>query len=223
METTDVNNLLNSVFTEKLNSNIKDVFEQKLLEYDISKTKALKLLNIDKNIFEEIINGVAKQPNLIHIIKIAEFINYDINEFIKIVLKNQSSDNIASLENARKTTFIVKNFDVKTLTNLGFIEKGDSLDTLIDRICVFFSFETIYHYDKELNQVMYSRTKKSPNNKMKDFWLKSSYRYFELINNPNTYYRQELIDLIPKIKPHTRNAEKGLLTVCQALFNSCLI
>jgi Zn-dependent peptidase ImmA (M78 family) len=54
---------------------------------------------------------------------------------------------------------------------------------------------------------------------MKDFWIKSSYKYFELIDNPNEYSRENLIDLIPKIKPYTQNVEKGLLTIFQALFN----
>jgi HTH-type transcriptional regulator/antitoxin HigA len=54
---------------------------------------------------------------------------------------------------------------------------------------------------------------------MKDFWIKSSYKYFELIDNPNDYSRQNLVELIPKIKPYTQNVETGLLTVFQALFN----
>ena len=54
---------------------------------------------------------------------------------------------------------------------------------------------------------------------MKDFWIKSSYKYFELINNPNYYSRSELVDLIPKIKPYTQNIKNGLLTVFRALYN----
>ena len=140
MENVDINKLLKSIFSEESNINIKDVFVQKLLEYNISKTKALKLLNIDKDVFEEIINGTAKQPNLIHVVKIAEFINYDVNEFIKIVLKNQSIDNIASIENARKATFIVKNFDVKTLTKLGFFDSKDDTDELVNKVLSFFGY-----------------------------------------------------------------------------------
>ena len=54
---------------------------------------------------------------------------------------------------------------------------------------------------------------------MKDFWIKSSYKYFETINNPNEFSRNSLIELVPKIKPYTKNVEKGLATVFQALFN----
>lgn len=54
---------------------------------------------------------------------------------------------------------------------------------------------------------------------MKDFWIKSTYKYFEIINNPNEYSRERLIELIPKIKPYTKNVESGLLTIFQALYN----
>ena len=74
MEILNVNELLRSLFNEDKGLNIKDLFEQKLLEYDLSKTKAFKLLSIDKDVFEEICNGTAKQPNLINIVKLAEFL-----------------------------------------------------------------------------------------------------------------------------------------------------
>jgi hypothetical protein len=37
---------------------------------------------------------------------------------------------------------------------------------------------------------------------LKDFWIKSSYKYFESVNNPNEFDRKSLIELIPKIKPY---------------------
>ncbi|SMC68159.1 ImmA/IrrE family metallo-endopeptidase [Moheibacter sediminis] len=219
MENVDINKLLKSIFSEESNINIKDVFEQKLLEYNISKTKALKLLNIDKDVFEEIINGTAKQPNLIHVVKIAEFINYDVNEFIKIVLKNQSIDNIASIENARKATFIVKNFDVKRLTKLGFFDSKDDTDELVNKVLSFFGYKSIKEFEEQLDEPLYSRTKKNFSDKMKDFWIKSAYQTFRVINNPNEYNRERLKELIVKIKPYSQDVRDGLFTVCKALYN----
>lgn len=218
MENVDINKLLESIFSEE-SINVKDVFEQKLLEYNISKTKALKLLNIDKDVFEEIINGTAKQPNLIHVVKIAEFINYDVNKFIKIVLKNQSIDNIASIENARKATFIVKNFDVKTLTKLGFFDSKDNTDELVNKVLSFFGYKSIKEFEEQLDEPLYSRTKKNFSDKMKDFWIKSAYQTFRVINNPNEYNRERLKELIVKIKPYSQDVKDGLFTVCKALYN----
>ncbi len=218
MSKQDINSLLKSIFTEE-EVNIKELFELKLYEYNLSKTKALKLLNIDKDVFEEIISGNAKQPNLISIVKIAEFLNFEINSFIKLVLKNQSTENISSIENARKATFIVKNFDVKTLTKLGFFNNNDNTNMLVDKVLSYFGYESIHEFETQLDEPLYSRVKKNHSDKMKDFWVKSAYQTFKIINNPNEYNRERLKELIVKIKPYSQDVNNGLLTVCKALYN----
>lgn len=220
MEILNVNELLRSLFNEDKGLNIKDLFEQKLLEYDLSKTKAFKLLSIDKDVFEEICNGTAKQPNLINIVKLAEFLERDINEFIGAVLKNQSTENIASIEHTRKATFLLKHFDVKTLTKEGFFESKDDVDNMISKVLTYFGYNTIDEYERELEEPLYSRTKRPFSDKMKDFWIKSAYQTFRLINNPNPYDRNALKDIVLKIKPYSTDIKDGLLIVCKALYNT---
>ena len=214
----NIESLLNSIFSDT-DYNIKDIFEQKLLEYNLSKTKALKLLNIDKDVFDEILNGTAKQPNLIHIVKIAEFLGFEVNSFINIVLKNQSSENISAIDSARKATFLVKNFDVKALTKLGFFDSDYTTDELVNKVLNYFGYATINEFEEQLDEPLYSRVKKSHSDKMKDFWIKSAYQTFKVIDNPNEYNRERLKDLIVKIKPYSQDVGNGLLTVCRALYN----
>lgn len=219
MKELDIDDLLNSIFSEDNPIDIKGMFEEKLELYKVSKTKALRLLKIDKDVFEQIINGSAKQPNLIHIVKIAEFLGISINKFIEVVLSNQSSENIRSIENARKATFLLDNFDVKTLTKFGFFSSKEDSDELVDKVLSFFGFETISDYELELNKPLYSSTKRNFSDKMKDFWVKSAYQTFKVINNPNDYDRNRLKDLIIKIKPYSQDVKNGLFTVCKALYN----
>lgn len=219
MENFNINRLLGEIFKDESNIDVKLAFEEKLIEYNLSKTKAFKLLNIDKDVFEQIINGTAKQPNLIHIVKIAEFINIDINKLISIVLKNQSPETIASIDNARKATFLLKNFDIKTLTSLGFFDNDDDTDDLVKRVLDFFGFASILEFEEQLDEPLYSRTKRNFSDKMKDFWVKSAYQTFKIINNPNDYDRTRLKDLIIKIKPYSQDLEDGLFIVCKALYN----
>jgi HTH-type transcriptional regulator/antitoxin HigA len=219
MKSTDINKLLQSIFSEDNYVDIREVFETKLVEYNLSKTKALKLLNIDKDVFEEIISGTAKQPNFINIVKISEFLNIDINEFINVVLKNQSKENISSIENARKATFLVKNFDIKALTKLGFFNNSDDTDVLVDKVLSFFGFNSINDFEEQLDEPLYSRVKRNFSDKMKDFWIKSAYQSFKIIDNPNEYNRERLKDLIVKIKPYSQDLQNGLFTVCRALYN----
>jgi Zn-dependent peptidase ImmA (M78 family) len=219
MEPNDINKLLKSIFSEENYIDIREVFEKKLVEYNLSKTKAFKLLNIDKDVFEEIISGTAKQPNFINIVKMSEFLNIDINDFINLVLKNQSKENISSIENARKATFLVKNFDIKALTKLGFFSNSDDTEVLVEKVLSFFGFSSIKDYEEQLDEPLYSRVKRNFSDKMKDFWIKSAYQSFKIIDNPNEYNRERLKDLIVKIKPYSQDLQNGLFTVCRALYN----
>ena len=148
-----------------------------------------------------------------------EFLDLNIKDLLVLHFNNRPSAEIKELQTSMELTYINKYFDIKTLSSLGFIEKDSTLEDLKERICLFFGIKSIYDYDKELSEALYSRTKKSFGDKMKDFWIKSSYKYFELINNSNEYSRNDLVNLIPKIKPYTQNIENGLLTVFQALYN----
>ena len=65
----------------------------------------------------------------------------------------------------------------------------------------------------------YSRTKRKHVDKMKDFWVRSAYACFSMINNPNDYKREGLKDIIVKIRPYCQDVENGLATVCKALYN----
>lgn len=220
MKNIDVDQLLKSLFEYDVSFDIKERFEEKIEEYGISKTKALKLLSVDKDVFEEIVTGKAKQPNLIHIVKIAEFLNVDIDEFIQIVLRNQNSDNIASIDRARKVTFLMRNFDIKTLTKMGFFKNGSDIDELIDKVLEFFGYDSIKSFEEALVEPLYSRTKRKFSDKMKNFWIRSAYQSFKLINNPNDYNRDHLKDIIVNMKPYSQDVQNGLLIVCRALYNA---
>jgi len=198
---------------------VEDLFTKKLEQSGLSKTQFEKLSGIERRSLDAILDKTSKQTDIIKLLKIAEFVEVDLIELLVVYYKDRPVEEIKELQSSMDITFINKYFDLKTLSGLSFIQKNDSLDSLKERICNFFGLDSIYDYERELSDALYSRTKKSFSDKMKDFWIKSSYKYFEIINNPNEYNRKELVEMIPKIKPYTQNTESGLLTVFQALYN----
>jgi len=116
MQESDIDNLLSSIFSEDTFLNIREMFDEKLKTLNVSKTKVLNLLKIDKDVFEQIISGTAKQPNLIHIIKIANFLDLSIDKFIEAVLKNQSPEMNKPLYSSVKRNFSdkMKDFWIKS-------------------------------------------------------------------------------------------------------------
>ncbi len=214
-----INEILKKSFESNEDTSFDSLLKEKLELTGLSKTQFEKLSGLQRRSLDGILESTSKQTDVVNLLKLGEFLDLDISELLALHFKNRPSQEIKELQNSMDITYINKFFDLKTLASLGFINSDSTPEELKNRICTFFEIDTIYDYEKELGEALYSRTKKSYSDKMKDFWLKSSYKYFELIDNPNSYSRQELIDLIPKIKPYTRNVETGLLTVFQALYN----
>ena len=214
-----INYILKKSFNLPENISLKEMLNEKLQATGLSKTQFEKLAEIQRRSLDGILDNSSKQTDVINLLKLGEFLELDFKELLIFYFKDRPTDEIKDLQNSMEITFINKYFDLKTLVSLDFIKKNTSLDVLTNRVCDFFQIESIYDYEKKLSEALYSRTKKTFSDKMKDFWIKSSYKYFELINNPNEYSRNELVELLPKIKPYTQNVEKGLITVFRALYN----
>nr|WP_319571648.1 ImmA/IrrE family metallo-endopeptidase [uncultured Draconibacterium sp.] len=214
-----ITDILNESFEVEDDTSLERLLMEKLKIVGLSKTQFEKLAGLQRRSLDGILKKTSKQTDIINLLKLGEFLDLNIKDLLVLHFNNRPSAEIKELQSSMELTYINKHFDLKTLSSLGFIEKDSTLKDLKTRICLFFGIDSIYDYDKELGDALYSRTKKSFSDKMKDFWIKSSYKYFELIDNANEYSRSDLIDLIPKIKPYTQNIENGLLTVFQALYN----
>lgn len=212
-----INGILKKSFDA--NSNFDELLKSKLTSTGLSKTHFERLSGIQRKSLDAILKKSSKQTDIVNLLKLGEFLELSLEELLILHFKDRPAEEIKELQNSMDITYINKNFDLKTLASLNFIKIDDSVEDLTKRICEFFEIDSIYNYEQELNDALYSRTKRTFSDKMKDFWIKSSYKYFELIDNSNDYSRERLIDLIPKIKPYTQNVEKGLLTIFQALFN----
>ncbi|WP_291964653.1 ImmA/IrrE family metallo-endopeptidase [Maribacter sp.] len=213
----NIDELLKQSFNEKRLS-LKSLLISQLEATGLSRTQFERLVKIERKSLEHILNNTSKQTDVIKLLKIGEFLGLSINELLILFLQDRPKEEISELQSALELTFIHKYFDLKTLSAINFIQRGDDVSTIKNRIETFFGLRSLYEYERDLNEALYSRTKRSFDDKMKDFWIKSSYKYFELIDNPNEFNREALVELIPKIKPYTANIKDGLLTVFRALF-----
>ena len=193
MADSSIDKLLQKALQDNNNDlDLKVLLEAKMQEYDLTKTKVRTLLNIEFDTFEDMINGTAKQPSLINVIKLAEFLEISESDAIAAVLKNLDANHIASIEKAKAASFIAKNFDIKKLSKIGFFNSTDDAEIMLDRILAFFGYKSIYEFKNELDFPLYHKTKRTYSDKMKDFWIKSAYQCFIDISNPNEYNREAL-------------------------------
>lgn len=198
---------------------LKHMIIQREQELKISRNQLEKLLKIEKKTLNGILDNTAKRVDVVNIIKLAVFLNIRIEEFMELYINELPPDTIREIENARKSNYIASNFDLEQLTRIKFIKKSDTIDQIENRIKDFFGLNNIFEYSNNFHYPLFSRTKNSSNNKMRDFWIRSAINQFESVNNPNEFDRDSLIELIKKIKPYSMNIEKGLITVARALFN----
>ena len=114
--------LLEQIFNEKDNPiDLVSLFEEKLTTYDLSKRKVLNLLSLDQRTLDDILQGTAKQPSIINILKIADFLDMtDLTSVHAAVLRNREKKAWGPLKKQRMQLFVAKHFDIKIILDRFF-------------------------------------------------------------------------------------------------------
>lgn len=200
-------------------ASIKEVFEVQLAKHGITQNQAEKLLNMQKRTLDGILDGSAKRVDVINLLKLGQFLGLDAEALLRLFLSELPADMVAEIEDAKKKSYILSNFDIKNLAKSGFLRSRTDFNYIERRIISFFSLKSIFQYTSRQIIPAFSRTKKSGSTLMREFWVRSAYAHFETLRNPNDYNRARLVELISKIRPYTLNVGEGLRTVTQALYN----
>jgi len=200
-------------------NSIKEIFEGRLAKHGITQNQAEKILNMQKRTLEGILDGSAKRVDVINLLKLGQFLGLETNALFKLFLSDMPADMVGELEDAKKKSYILSNFDIKNLAKSGFLSSKTDFEEIEKRIVTFFGLKSIFHYSNKQIIPAFSKTKKNESALMREFWVRSAYAHFESLKNPNTYNRSQLVDLIGKIRPYTMNVAGGLRTVTQALYN----
>lgn len=216
--------VLDKVLSEALGSTdkptLRQLYERKLQELGISdRIAAREVMGIEHNALHQILDGTAKFPDALKMLKLASFLEINAEEVMTLFIQNASREEVAKLDDVRRATYIVKEFDLVQLKKEKVINSITDFAAIEQRLCTFLGLKSIEDYTRELAYALYSRTKRASSNKMLDFWTKSAYQYFVEVANPNEYDREALKELVPKIRPYTRDVENGLLTVVRALYS----
>jgi len=200
-------------------STLRDLYDIRKNELRLTDLQIQKILGMDRKTIMPIIEGKAKQVNFINVIKLAHFLGLSVNDLIKVYIPDMDSKQIGEIQRSREAGYIVQNFDVSILTKRKFFKSGSSSRDMAERIKVFFGINTLYEYSENYASPAFSKTKRDSSELMRDFWVKSAIVQFKEIDNPNIFNRKELVDLIPKIRPFTRDIKFGLIKVLKALYN----
>lgn len=202
------------------NYSLKELYNNKKALLGLSDRQIQKILGIDNKTLTPILEGTAKQINFTNIIKLSHFLGITVDNLTRLYLPDMNASQIGEIQRAKEAGYIVENFDVATLTKIKFFKPDEYSKDLSQRIINFFYLESLYDYSNDISFSAFSRTKRNSSDLMRRFWVTSAFTQFKMIDNPNEYDRQVLKELIPKIRPYTRNVKTGLISVIRALFQA---
>lgn len=213
-----VKSSINIDYELEQNSSLLDLYNKRKKDLNLTDRQIQIILGMDRKTILPILEGTAKQINFINIVKLSHYLGLSVNDLIKFYIPQMDSKSIGEIQRSREAGYIIENFDVTALTKLGFFEKDTTTSEMVERIEKYFGLNSLFDYSKECSNVAFSRTKRYSSDLMRNFWVFTAKTYFGYVDNPNVYDRQKLLDLIPKIKPYTRDVKKGLTLVARALF-----
>lgn len=218
MEDEKFNSYINDILNPKLS--LRELFEKKINQQGLTQFKVEKLLGIEYRSLLGILDKSAKRVSILNIIKLSDFLGLPYDEFIKLYVSELPEKTKGEVEKSARYKYLLSNFDLKNLHVGGFL-KSRSVEYAEDRIRKFFGLAEITDYEKYKSiRTAFSRTKNKYKDVMRDFWVVSAHQTFEKIANPNPYNREELLKLIPKIRPYSKNLKKGLFSVFNALYRA---
>lgn len=223
-EDIDFNELFTKLISPTTTSDVESddrfklLFKQRIEALGITQSRAEIILGIEKKTLNKILNNDAKRVDIITCLKLAQFLNLSIENFIGVYLKDLPPEQVGDLDRTRKANYIIQNFDLSQLFKIRFITSKSDYSAIEEKIINFFHLDNIFEYTDKVLTPAFSKTKRNSSDLMREFWVKSAYAQFSTLNNENPFSRQELTELIPKIRPYTRNLDSGLLTVIRALY-----
>ena len=198
---------------------LRELYDEKKKRLGLSDRQVQRLLNMDTKTIKPILDGTAKQTNLVSFIKIGHFLGIDIQSLARIYVPELDKDQIGEIHRARIAGFVLDNFDIATLIKIGFLNKESSIIEISNRIIAFFGLHSIFDYNPFSANRLYSRTRRNSNDLMRAFWVHSALTLFKKLDNKIPYNRGALVELMPKIRSYTLDEKYGLYKVLKALFN----
>lgn len=213
---TDIDSLLNGVFKTPT---LKELFEIKINELDITTTAVLELLNIQHRTLYGILDGTQKTVDYTNLIKLANFLQVSKEQVVKLYFEQLEKNFAIEHSTADKIKFIKDNFDLAALKKAGLINSISNFKHIEERLLSRLGLKSIYEYKKPNQDIAFSSGLFKPKNEnTRAFWIKAAMTAFEEINNPYQYDREALVKLFPQIRWRSTNVELGLTEVIKLLY-----
>jgi Zn-dependent peptidase ImmA (M78 family) len=150
------------------------------------------------------------------LVKISVFLNRDLKELAQVYLAEQDEEN--EIQDVKKATFLLRQFDLPGLRDLGLTETAADLNHVADRVKEFFGYDSIYDYAEEIPVPINSEVDRGLSDRMRHLWVRAVHKQFSEVNNPHSFKPDQVQELAKQIRPFTTDVETGFLRFARRLF-----
>lgn len=218
----DVNKLINSAWNDDQKSTVlllREKYERRLKELEVSSNQVEKNLQIEYRTLNGILDGNLKRFDLLSLLKVGHFLEIPDNEMVDLYVRFVAEKHKEDIERSKKRTFILNNFDLPALRSIGVINSIQNFDHIEQQLNQVLGLKSITDYNNEELGAAFSSTKVKPkNDKNRKYFKNKARQIFQLINNSNRYDKQALIDYFGKIRWHSTDIDKGIISVIVSLY-----
>lgn len=183
----------------------------------VSQRQLCDALGVGRRSMQRILEGAAQKVDALLLLKLAGFFGVSVDDLIwRVVMSDEASRQ--EVDAARRYGFIARNFDLRGLRKIGFIDTATDFAAVEERVKAFFGYDSVLDYEKELPGTAYSRPDRDASGAMRRFWMSAVHHQFKLIDNPNPFNRAALKQLVPEIRAYTMDVERGFTEYVRELY-----
>ncbi len=196
--------------------------QSKLDELGITKNYLCKATGVDNKSLTRILNGEAKKVDVVTILKLGDFLGIDYRDVLQHYLAELEVEGIRQIESARKAGFLIRNFDLDGLKQIGFITHKGDFDAIEKKILKFFRFQSLREYEQGrlVFGQLFSRTHRNASEKMLQLWCTTAIGELKEIQNPYIFDLHQVKQVITRLSILTSDEVNGLLSAVKTLFRA---
>lgn len=213
----DIENMLNGLFPEA--QNLRDLFNKRLYELDMSVTSACTNLGIQSRAMQGILDGTQKIIDSTNILTLSNFLQVSDEEVWKLYITALRKNFQSSAIPLEKIEFIKENFNLAVLKKAGLINSVTDFAHIDRKLTQRLGLKSILEYRKPSTDVAFSSGLFNPDNDIvRENWIEFAKACFREIDNPYTYQRDELIKMFAKMRWYSLDVERGISEVIRLLY-----
>lgn len=216
-----IDNLINGAIKSGENKTLlRQHFESRLEFLGITLNQFCEGYEMAFRTINAILDGNFKYLDPISLMKIANFLNVSSDEILKECLSYMSVNTQIQLEDSKKRTYILDNFNLHALKKDGVISSIKDFGHIEKCLLRAYGLKDIYEYSElDKSHGLFSSIKAT----LKDARPKKNFKNKAIkicssIENSNLYNQDNLKAFFPRIRAYSLDVETGLLRLIRELY-----